>query len=345
MSENMQCHMNVKNTTSGILTLNSNNLSWGKWGNNPPTQIASGQTATFYAEGAKGSATGTQGSVVYYFSDNQTYLTINFDIPYTGANSGGLNMSGPGMSNYSAQETDDGYVNVVSFPSSGSSVTAYFAIGLATSNAAVVEVDFSASIERRLNAKKAVELPWIDIVTAARSISCGAIPGPELVKIFNGKTKATALDVLTAAPANVNKADVVRFVGLANIVPSQTAFLVAVDFANDVVDVLKPNAEAYGVAVETIEELKKYPGGSSKILTRLVDELERFKVLMLNGRASSVDGTKVAAIEAILACVYMNTGAALVQAASCGQLAVAGTAREKTIVKWQFDYLLKALKT
>ena len=345
MSENMQCHMNVKNTSGGILTLNSNSLSWGKWGANPPTQIASGQTVNFYAEGAKGSATGTQGSVVYYFSDNQTYLTINFDIPYTGANSGGLNMSGPGMSNYSAQETDDGYVNVVSFPSSGSSVTTYFAIGLATSNAKVVEVDFSAAVKRRLKVREAVELPSIDIATAARSISCGAIPGPELVKIFNGKTMATALEVLTGAPANVNKADVVRFVGFANIVPSQTAFLVAVDFANDVVDVLKPKPEAYALAVEIIEELRKYPSSGSKVLTKLVDDLERIKVLMLNGRASSADATKIAAIEAVVACVYMNTGAALVQAASCGQLAVAGTAKEKTIVKWQFDYLLTALKT
>lgn len=344
MSENMQCHMNVQNNSGGILTLNSNSLSWGKWVTNPPTQIANGTTATFYAEGAKGSATGTQGSVVYYFSDNQTYLTISFDIPYTGANSGGLTLDGTGMSNYTAQETDDGYSTVVSFPSSGSSVTTYFAVGQAASNAAFADADFSASIRRRLTLPKVAALPSIDIASAARGISCGAIPGPELVKLFNGKTEATALDVLTSAPPNVDKADVIRFVALSNIVPTQTAFSVSVDFANHVVGVLEPNPEAYGAALDIIDDLRKYPGGGSGNLTKLVDELERVKATMLVSRTAAANATKIAAIEAVLACVHMGTGAALAQSASCAQLALEGTDEEKTIVKWEYDYLLEALQ-
>ncbi|AYG70175.1 hypothetical protein CCGE531_29495 (plasmid) [Rhizobium sp. CCGE531] len=336
--------MNVNNTSGGVLTLNSDGLDWGKWTTNPPTQITNNQIATFSAEGAKGSATGTQGSVVYYFSDNVTYLTISFDIPYTGANSGGLNMAGTGMSNYSAQETDDTYKNVVSFPSSGDSVTTYFAIGLASSNVVAAKFDFSASVKRRLTMPKARGVPSVDIATAARNISCGAIPGPELVKIFNGKTEATALDVLSLAPANLDRADVIRFAALSKIVPTQTAFTAALDFASHVVTILKPAPEAYGVALDLIEELKKYPGDGSDALTEHVDQLENIKVLMLSSRTVSTKATQVAAIEALLACVYMDTGAALAQAASCAQLAVAGTAKEKTIVQWQFDYLLKALK-
>jgi len=341
MSENMQCHMNVKNTSGGTLTLNSSNLDWGKWGQNPPTQIANGAIGSFYAEGAKGTATGTQGSVIYYFSDNQTYLTINFDIPYTGANSGGLTLAGPGMSNYTAQETDDGYVNVVSFPSSGDSVTTYFAIGQATQGAAVKTFDFAASVRRRLSQPKG-PVPSVDIVEAARRIGCGILSGPDLIKLYDGKTEATALEVLTKAPANLEKSDIIRFAAFAGTVPVQTAFTAAVDFANHVVHTLKPTPDAYGLALEIIEDLKTQSGGSG--LTQLVDQLEGIKMLMLSSRTPLPNESQIAAIEAILACVYLDTGGALAQAASCAQVAVAGTPEEKTIVKWQYDYLLNALK-
>ena len=94
MSENMQCKVYVNNTTGGTLSCSNNGLQWGKWDTTPPVQILNNTTGYFMAEGAKGSATGTQGSATYTFGDNATTFTISWDIPYSGANSGGGTLDG-----------------------------------------------------------------------------------------------------------------------------------------------------------------------------------------------------------------------------------------------------------
>ncbi len=131
MSESMQCHIHIKNSTEYPFTLSESKLDHGKWKTNPPTQIEAGDTASFYSEGDSGTWTGTEGYVTYTLPDNETTSKISFDIPYSGSNSGGMVVDGPSASTYTAEETDSSYENVASFPSSGDSVKAYFAIGSA----------------------------------------------------------------------------------------------------------------------------------------------------------------------------------------------------------------------
>jgi Aegerolysin len=335
MSENMQCHMNVQNATGGTLNLTNSNLDWGKWADNPPTQIGNGSAATFEAQGRKGSATGTQGQVTYTFPDNQTSFTINFDIPYSGANSGSLTMNGPGMSNYSAQETDSTYKNVVSFPSGGSSVTTYFAIG-SVSGALKSPFDFAGAIRKRVG-KPAQATPAIDIVQAGRAADCGEVSGPEMIKLFKGQNEATALDVL--ASAGISAGDRVSFATGQSLIPESLCYPSALDFAEHVVDVLKSDKIAYQLAQDTIAALRKAGSGDSPPLNKLLDELEDVKGVMLSQRLVAPLLPQVNAIESILACAYLGLDAALLAAGSCARDTATDEIGYETIANWQLQYL------
>jgi hypothetical protein len=333
MSENMKCYMNVKNTAGGTLTLTNSSLPWGKWSTNPPTQIKTGTTAFFMAQGAKGSATGTQGSVSYMFSDNATSFTVSFDIPYSGANSGGLTLAGPGMSNYTAQETDSGYVNVVTFPSGGSAPTVYFGIGLPADLRAASGNIAKAVIAKVKALSEKVSEPTMDIAAVARAADCGEVSGAELIKMFNGKTSATARDIWAAG--NIPPGDRVWFSSDRGLISTRNSFTAAVDFADNVIGVLKVDKVAYDLAVATIAALRKIgKGGTDQELDKLANELEDVKSVILAQRNRAPLLAQIQAIEAILACIYMEAGAALLQAGSCARKAVpAGTG------EWQLKHL------
>jgi hypothetical protein len=77
------------------LQLQSCHLDWGKWVDEPPTEITAeigkSTKVSFKACGAACTATGTEGSVVYKATDSdKTVFTLSFDIPYSSANSGNL---------------------------------------------------------------------------------------------------------------------------------------------------------------------------------------------------------------------------------------------------------------
>ena len=132
MAAEMQCIITIRNTSGGTLSCTYSGLSYGTWGVSPPVQIPDGTTsAEFWARGNRGSWTGTTGSVSYAFADNVTSFTISFDVPFMGENSGGLNMAGPAMSNYTVVQTDSEFVKPASFPTSGNVARVYFAIGKA----------------------------------------------------------------------------------------------------------------------------------------------------------------------------------------------------------------------
>src|SRR5437870_13800961 len=100
MAENRQCHINIKNMTNGPLSLSGTSLDWGKWHDSPPAQIHNTAVGTCFAQGRKDTATGTEGTVTYTLPDNSTTLSIHFDAPYSAANSGSMQLSGCGASNY-----------------------------------------------------------------------------------------------------------------------------------------------------------------------------------------------------------------------------------------------------
>jgi hypothetical protein len=333
----MQCNINIQNTTGGLMSLSSSPLSWGKWNSSPVAQIKNGTQSSCQAMGAKGSATGTQGSVTYQLPDNQTSITINFDIPYSGSNGGGLSISGPGASTYSAQETDSGYVNVVSFPTSGDAPTVYFAIGLATSSTR--QSDFDKVVRNRVkHLSPTPAAPGLDMAEVARGADCGEITGQQLVKFFNGKTSASALDIL--GPEEVPPGDRVRFVSDRGIISTEVSYHCAIDFAENVLSALKSDQVAYDLGLEAIEALRlKDPS----TLTKIANALEEVKGVVLAQRTRAIYLPQLSAIDAILACIYMDPGAALLQSGSCARNTAPDELQYQKIAYWQLQHMQQLL--
>lgn len=335
MSENMQCHMNVKNSTGGTLVLAGSPLSWGKWTDNPPTNITNGQTVSFTAKGAKGSATGTQGSVQYSFPDNVTYFTISFDIPYSGSNSGNMTVNGPGAGNYSANETDSSYQNTVSFPTSGSDVTVYFSVGVPSPRDASIT---KAVVEKVKALSHTADRPTIDIATVARAADCGEVSAEMLVKMFNGKLVARLDEVL--AVDSLPAGDRVSFVANRGLISGFDQIQTSIDFAEYTVTVLKNNVVAFDLAEATIAAMRGLLKGKEPAnLDELADGLEEVKAAMFAARTAP-PLTLIAGIDAVLAPIYFDPGAALAQAGSCARK-TAGDDHSKyeAIASWQLNYL------
>ena len=78
-------------------------------------------------------------------------------------------------------------------------------------------------------------------------------------------------------------------------------------------------------------------------LEAVTNNLEKAKHTMLAPQVSPTAYAQIAAIEAILACVYMAPGAAMLQAGSCAQQVASDESSFETIAKWQLEYLQKAL--
>jgi len=107
-------------TTPVSLLLNTSDIPWGKWQINPSRQVPAGakEQKIFYAMGRKGSATGTEGTVVYAAPDG-TVFALYFDDPYSSGNNASITIrSGQGGS----------YRCAVDFPRSGNSWTATYKI-------------------------------------------------------------------------------------------------------------------------------------------------------------------------------------------------------------------------
>jgi hypothetical protein len=343
MSSKREITINLQNDTQGLMSLTAQSLnSDAYWITSPPSQIASasGTVASFHAKGYGGLATGVAGSVTYTLPDNATTYTITFNVPYphNSVNSGGGTFGGTSPGNYTGQETDSTYQNPVSFPTGGDSPTVYFALGLHSS--ATRHFDFAKAVADRLTAARNEKPPRsIDIVEVARNADCGEISGPQLIEAFRGQTVATARDILGAD--NIPVADRVDFVSNRGLISSTTSFAAAVEFAANVSDgVLGDDGTVHDLAEETIEALRAFGKGTpERRLNTLVDELERAKFAMLAQRVLAPQYPKIYAIEAILASVYMNAGAALAQAGSCARNTGADAGASDAIAAWQLQYL------
>lgn len=129
MSEYMQFHSSVSNTTGKPLSKTSETLDHGKWMTSPPSQIPNGGSATFSAQGTEESLRGTEGNVVYQAFDG-TQFTVNWTIPYSGANSGGLtcNDNGSGACSTTFVTT----ASPAAFPVKGDSITVDYTIAAAS---------------------------------------------------------------------------------------------------------------------------------------------------------------------------------------------------------------------
>jgi hypothetical protein len=87
MSEMIQMICSVNNRTDQELKVKSSHLNWGKWddvGNFPPVNIpAKTNKGAFRSSGRQGSASGTQGNVVYQIGDDaEAIITITWDVPW-----------------------------------------------------------------------------------------------------------------------------------------------------------------------------------------------------------------------------------------------------------------------
>jgi hypothetical protein len=110
MSEDCQVRGYV--TSSVDLTLAGVDLPWGKWVNGPNGSVSKGSgVLAFQAWGAKGTATGTEGTVTYQTPDSAQFA-LYFNDPYSGTNQCTISgVKGP----------ITGYTISCSYPQSGSS--------------------------------------------------------------------------------------------------------------------------------------------------------------------------------------------------------------------------------
>jgi hypothetical protein len=88
MSGNIVVTGQINNNSTFTLTLSSSSLQWGDWDTNPPNSIAPNSTGSFIAQGADGSATGTQGQVNYTIDGYVGMISLYFEDPFIGGNSG-----------------------------------------------------------------------------------------------------------------------------------------------------------------------------------------------------------------------------------------------------------------
>jgi len=87
MSEMIQMICGINNRTDQTLKVQSKHLQWGKWedvGNFPPVDIPpKTNKGAFRSSGRQGSASGTQGYVVYQLGDDpNAIITITWDVPW-----------------------------------------------------------------------------------------------------------------------------------------------------------------------------------------------------------------------------------------------------------------------
>ena len=106
--------------TPVALTLSGVDLPWGKWSVPPSPQIPADSKALeiFYAMGAKGSATGTEGTVSYLAADGTTFA-LYFDDPYSSGNNAAIRVAGASAAKYRCS---------VDYPLSGNSWVAVYSI-------------------------------------------------------------------------------------------------------------------------------------------------------------------------------------------------------------------------
>jgi len=338
MSTKRQCTINIKNLTGGTMSRTGGSMDWGNWTTTPPIQITTGTVGNMWAQGTGAYATGTQGSVIYTLPDNGTTFTVTFDVPFTGTNSGGGTLGGTSPSQYTAKETDSTYTTQTSFPGGGDAPTVYFLVGVPA--VAVSETGFSIDLKSKVEGATEAEqlLTSINLADVARAARCGVVSSDDLVIAFKGNMVATVEDILGAT--NIAPSSIVEFVSGRNLIGAQLSFTAAVDFAASYAIVLEDNPEVSKIAAQAIALLRSL---NSQGLEAITNELEQAKYSLLAPREGPSVVPKIAAIEAILACIYMDPGAALLQSGSCARQVAADENSFETISKWQLDYLRKAL--
>ena len=180
--------------------------------------------------------------------------------------------------------------------------------------------------------------PTIDIATAARAIPCGAISGTDLVRLFKGQTTASAKDALAAA--GVPSEDLVRFVGNRGLLSTRIELTAAIEFAGFVLPVLQSDQIAYDPAEAAVKSLRSMiSGAAEQNLDPLVSELGAAKATLLAKPDHATELQKVAAIEAVLACVYMDPGAAYLAAGCSARQTAIGEGDVKSMADRQLAYL------
>jgi hypothetical protein len=107
MSENIQMICSINNRTNQELKPQSKHLSWGKFTSEPTAIPAKKTLEAFRSSGRQGSASGTEGTVVYQMGeDPKALITIFWDVPWK---NGGNNVIKTGTFNEDVSASISGY--------------------------------------------------------------------------------------------------------------------------------------------------------------------------------------------------------------------------------------------
>ncbi|MDP2699908.1 aegerolysin family protein [Thalassospira sp.] len=194
MSESTYAKIHLKNETGGGLKLRDSQLSWGKYDTEPPTQIANNVEGYFKPQGAKSTATGTEGVVQY--SDNQgAIFEIKWDIPYNKSNSASIIFTNSEKygDGYTYGQYDSTYSNLCSTPKSGNP-DLYFLIGYDSD--AIMNRPVSDVSSHLAGLSDTAPRSSLDLEEATR-LACHAYSRKQVSELFGTRTQVTMLDILT----------------------------------------------------------------------------------------------------------------------------------------------------
>ena len=340
MAENRYCSIHLRNETGGVLNKTGEGLSRGKWTTSPPTQIGNSMAVNFKATGAKGSATGAQGSVTYMLPNGKISFEIYFHIPYSSANSGGIVVinSGGVVNPYRIQQTDSTFTETVSFPSRGHQVTVYFYVGQLSNTGDLNVTSWDGTVLDTVSGlSDQAKSDTTDIVTVARHTPPGDYSRARVIELFDGKLTASLAEVLDA---NVPALDKMSFVIEQDLISSKVAFESAIEFADHSLPALE-TSKAHASASAVMSALRKLSAGTqAPDLGQNIQKLEEAKAISLLYHKNQ----EVAAIEAILACIYMAPHAALLQAGSCARQVAEESQAYQIEIAWQFNCLKEKIR-
>lgn len=353
MSENMNFTFTLENRTGNNLALKTGSNSTGRWSSAPGAQINNNSAGKFKAMGRGGGCEGVAGSVAWSAFDGSVF-TVNYEVPYTGANSGNFtaaNSSDPGspsttfdfgfasysQKKYSLPKTP------TSFPTSGDAVVLYGLIELKPQPSAAL--GDSASVDARLSAMVRpsagqARRSEIDLETFLGEYPIGNKYTPaDIRRFFGSNNSVTMKEILeqdaVAADDRVNAALSLGFLSPA------ASLEAAICCANFTSFTFKKDAELSKLGQMFVEMLAAAEAGEDVPgFANTYQAIREAHAVQSVRRTSRLPTPMEAACETLLAPVDVAAEDAALRAFGCSLATAQGDEQKRSeIAKWQLDYL------
>lgn len=260
MAENTYAKIYIKNKTGSALNLKKEDLSSGKYDDDPPAQIADGKEGYFKPQGRKDTATGAEGYVEYSDS-HKAIFKIKFDIPYSANNSASITFvnSEDFSGGFTYGQYNSDYTKSRSTPKSGNP-DLYFLIEYTSD--ADVKSNESNSFSQLLDLSEQAQRTSLSIEEATE-LSCQAYSKNEVTKLFSERVEVTAEDILTEK--RMPLIDRVRFTLDSELLSPRTSVLIGVKLIEQSLPRLATNKTLQDLVTGYLSDVRDLINGSNAV--------------------------------------------------------------------------------